>query len=278
MKSVLISLLLAFLFAPIRSQAMEKPDSPFIVAHRGASRDAPENTLPAFHLAWEQEADAIEADFRLTEDGHIVCIHDATTKRTSEKDLVVAKASLAELQALDVGAWHSPAFKGAHIPTITEVFATIPSEKKIFVEIKSGPETVPILIRELAASGLQPEQVRVISFDADVIRELKASAPEYPANWLCSFKRKKSGEISPSLTNVVNTLERIGADGLSSNLSIPKPTLESVQAKGYPWHVWTLNQPEQAKSSLALKAQSITTDLPKVIRTELLKILSENAP
>lgn len=82
---------LLFLLAPLSAE-------PFIVAHRGASHDAPENTLAAFELAWEQGADAIEGDFHLTQDGHIVCLHDKDTKRTAGKKLVVGKSSLEELR------------------------------------------------------------------------------------------------------------------------------------------------------------------------------------
>jgi len=70
---------------------------PLIVAHRGSSFDAPENTLPAFRLAWEQGADAIEGDFLLTKDNKIVCIHDKTTKRFSDQNLVVAESTLEQL-------------------------------------------------------------------------------------------------------------------------------------------------------------------------------------
>ena len=77
-----------------------------IVAHRGASRDAPENTIPAFKLAWEQGADAIEGDFHLTKDGNIVCIHDGNTENVSNTNLVVRESTLAELRKLDVGAHH----------------------------------------------------------------------------------------------------------------------------------------------------------------------------
>ena len=66
-----------------------------LIAHRGASHDAPENTLAAFRLAWEQGADGIEGDFRLSRDGEIICLHDATTRRTAGIDLVVADATLA---------------------------------------------------------------------------------------------------------------------------------------------------------------------------------------
>ena len=83
-----------------------------MVAHRGESYDAPENTLPAFKLAWEQGADAIEGDFILTKDGHIVCIHERTTKRFCDQDLVVAKSTLKQLKALDVGSWKNEKYEG----------------------------------------------------------------------------------------------------------------------------------------------------------------------
>ena len=111
---------------------------PLIVAHRGASFDAPENTLPAFELAWEQGADAIEGDFLLTKDKQIVCIHDHSTKRLADRDLEVKSSTLAELKSLDVGFWKDKKYKNTRIPTLAEVFATIPDGKKIFVEIKCG--------------------------------------------------------------------------------------------------------------------------------------------
>src|SRR5689334_354029 len=114
--------------APVQAQ--------LVVAHRGASHEAPENTLAAFRLAWEQGADAIEGDFYLTRDREIVCIHDDNTKRTSGEDLSVAASTLAQLRRLDVGRWKDPKWKGERIPTLTEVLATIPAGKRIFIEIK----------------------------------------------------------------------------------------------------------------------------------------------
>src|SRR6056300_610029 len=78
---------------------------PLIVAHRGASYDAPENTLPAFELAWKQGADAVEGDFLLTGDGKIVCFHDKDTKRLTGQKMDISKTSFADLQKLDVGKW-----------------------------------------------------------------------------------------------------------------------------------------------------------------------------
>ena len=76
---------------------------PLVVAHRGASRDAPENTLAAFKLAWEQGADAIEGDFLLTKDNKIVCIHDKSTGRLADRKLIVKESTLSQLRELDVG-------------------------------------------------------------------------------------------------------------------------------------------------------------------------------
>jgi glycerophosphoryl diester phosphodiesterase len=90
--------------------------APALIAHRGASQDAPENTIAAFTLAWKQGADGIEGDFQLTHDGEIVCIHDPTTKRTAEQDLKVSEATLKELRQLDVKPWKGHSRKDARIP------------------------------------------------------------------------------------------------------------------------------------------------------------------
>ena len=112
--------------------------NPMIVAHRGSSHEAPENTLAAFKLAWEQGADAVEGDFLLTKDNQIVCFHDKDTKRLTGQKLVVAQTSFANLQKLDVGKWKNEKFRGTRMPLIGDVFATIPQGKKIFVEVKCG--------------------------------------------------------------------------------------------------------------------------------------------
>ena len=136
---------------------------PLIVAHRGSSFDAPENTLPAFELAWKQGADAIEGDFLLTKDNQIVCIHDGSTKRLADRNLAVRGSTLEELRKLDVGSWKHEKFKGTRIPTIAEVFATIPKGRKIFVEVKCGKEIIPYLVKEIGKSKLKTEQVVLIA-------------------------------------------------------------------------------------------------------------------
>lgn len=244
---------------------------PMIVAHRGASRDAPQNTIPAFTLAWEQGADAIEGDFHLTKDGHIVCIHDDNTKEVCNTNIVVNKSTLADLRELDAGAHKGQTFKGTRIPTIAEVFATIPEQKTIYIEVKCGVEIIPVLLDEINKSGLKEEQIVIISFSEKVMQELKIRAPKYRTSWLCSFNKQTTGVITPSVDTVLNTLKLIHADGLSSNTDIPESIIATILKQGYQWHVWTVDDPKTASRMKALGAKSITTNVPKIIRTCLVE-------
>jgi glycerophosphoryl diester phosphodiesterase len=250
------------LFASFFACVLSLAAKPLIVAHRGASQDAPENTLPAFELAWEQGADAIEGDFFLTKDNRIVCIHDKSTERLAGRKLIVKESTLRQLQELDVGIWKGEKFKGTKIPTIAEVFATIPAGKKIFIEIKCGKEIIPPLLAAIKASGLTDEQVTMICFQADVVRTFKAKAPRHKVYWLTNFKRNDDGAWTPSLETVLQTLNSTKADGLDSHHGIPAHAAKRIQKEGFEWHVWTVNDLKTAKRLKELGVQSITTDVP----------------
>ena len=243
-------------------------DSPLIVAHRGASYEAPENTLPAFELAWKQGADAVEGDFLLTGDGKIVCFHDKDTKRLTGKKMEVAKTSFADLQKLDAGKWKDDKFRGTRMPLIRDVFATIPQGKKIFVEVKCGPEIVEPLIKEIEKSGLKDDQVVLICFNQEVIEQFKMMKPQHKAYWLCRIK-KKDGEWMPSINKILSTLKDCQADGLDSYFAIPQDYTKAVMDSGYEWHAWTVNDPQVAKELVRRSISSITTDRPMEIRKAL---------
>lgn len=246
------------------------PANPLIVAHRGASKDAPENTIPAFELAWKQNADAIEGDFHLTSDGHIVCIHNYDTEKYTGQKLVVQATSLEKLRTLDVGSYHNSRFEGAVIPTIAEVFATIPEGGKIYIEVKCGREIVPTLREAIRNSGLKDDQIVVISFQEEVIREIKRQAPQFKACWLSGFKEDASGHLKPSLQTVLHTLKDIRADGFSSSQEgITEALIKGVQAEGYEYHVWTVDDAATARRFLDWGALSITTNVPGVMRSRL---------
>ena len=280
--STLFFLLIALAGLPALSQTAAAPN-PLVIAHRGASAQAPENTLPAFQLAWEQGADGIEADFQLTKDGHIVCFHDKDTKRLAGQQLAVADASLEELRQFDAGSiqpqaaeralrsWKGDQYKGTRIPTIAEVFATVPRGKKIFIEIKCGPEIIDPLLRELASSGLTHEQVIVICFESAVLKSLKERDPKWQTAWLCSFEKRANGKPRIAPAKVIKTLKEINALALmSGGGEVNKDLLDKIRAAGIEHYVWTINDPKLAAAYRTQGADAIITDLPAEMRAALL--------
>jgi len=226
-----------------------------IVAHRGASGVAPENTLASFKLAWQQNTDAIEGDFRLTKDGVIVCIHDEDTERVGDKKLIVVESTLEELKTIDVGRYRDVYFSGEFIPTLDEVITTVPDGKKILIEIKCGMEIVPILMEQLQHSGLTPDQVVIIAFDALVIKACKALAPQYQVNWLNDF------EENSDIEKIIRVLVEIGADGLSSNNESSKELVDAVLELELSYHSgWTIDDVALAKKLFDWGAFSLTTN------------------
>ena len=245
-----------------------------IVAHRGASHDAPENTLAAFRLAWEKNADAIEADFYLSRDGHIVCIHDKTTERTAGVELTVAESSLADLKQLDVGSWKHKRFAGEKIPTLQEVIATIPKGKRIVIELKVGPEIVAPLQRILSESKLKPEQIMVISFKESTIAESKRAMPNIKAHWLTGYDPDDEiGPWTPTAASVIRTVERTNADGFGSHARrgvFNQKFIDTLTDAGVrEFHVWTIDDPADARFYINLGAIGITTNRPAFIRSHL---------
>ncbi|NQT14436.1 MAG: glycerophosphodiester phosphodiesterase, partial [Planctomycetes bacterium] len=178
---------------------IQRADAVEIIAHRGASHSAPENTLSAVNLAWQRGAGAVEFDVWLTHDGRIVALHDETTERTTGKDWNVAEKTFAQLRALDAGSWKDPTWAGEKIPSLAELLATVPDGKRVFIEIKDEARLVPELERVVRASGKRPEQTVVISFDFAAVQAAKKRMPELCVYWIqgTSPKRdKRTGRLS----------------------------------------------------------------------------------
>jgi len=171
--------------------------SPLIVAHRGASLDAPENTLSAFALAWQQGSDAIEVDVRETLDGHIVCIHDKDTMRVAGKFLEVDSTRLDRLRELDVGSYKGAEFAGERIPLLQDALRAVPDEKFIYIDVKADQGVVPSLLAAFITSGFESWQIYVISFDASLLRAVKDAAPQYSTLLLQHCARRRQGRSSP---------------------------------------------------------------------------------
>ena len=246
----------------------------FIIGHRGASHDAPENTLAAFRLAWERGADGIEGDFYLSCDGRVVCIHDEDTERTAGVKHVVADTTFDQLRTLEVGAWKDEKWRGEKIPSLEEVLETVPANGKMFIELKTGPEIVDPMAKILAASSVQPKQIIVISFNADTIEACEKQLPHLRTHWLTSYDQdEKNGQWKPPVKKVADTVRRIGADGLGSKAElevVDGAFIEQYRKMGRDeFHVWVVNDLEIARRYQQLGAWSITTDRPGWLHKKL---------
>jgi glycerophosphoryl diester phosphodiesterase len=244
--------------------------TPLIVAHRGASSDAPENTLRAFRLGWEQGADAIEADFHLTRDGQIACMHDGTTGRTGNADLKIGDCTLEELRKLDVGVHRGAQFAGERIPTLAEVLATVPKGGRVFLELKSGPAIAAAVRAELQNLQFPLEQVMVISFDSAVLAEAKRQMPQVKTSWLCGFHGLRGG-WTPTIEEILKVLHECRVDGLDANAHecVDRTFVRKLREAGKGFHAWTVDLPATAKRFAELGVDSITTNCPAAIRASL---------
>jgi len=253
-------------FLAARSPAVE------IIGHRGASHDAPENTLASVNLAWKQQADAAEIDIYLTSDGRIVAIHDDTTKRTAGLDKRVDAQTLAELKTLDAGRWKNERYAGERIPTLEEVLATIPDGKRLFIEVKCGPEIIPKLKQTLKEAGKKPEQTAIISFSVDVVREAKRALPDLQVYLVAGFKQDKNTKAwMPAVEELIDKARDAGVDGLDlNNVPILDAAMAAkVKQAGLGLYVWTVNEPADARRLRTAGVDGITTDRPGFLRDAL---------
>jgi glycerophosphoryl diester phosphodiesterase len=245
---------------------------PLLIAHRGASREAPENTLAAFRLAWQEGADGIEADFRLTRDGRIVCLHDDTGKRTAGVDLAVAESSLEELRRLDIGAWKGAHWRGERIPSLEEVLSELPAGKMFMIELKSGPEIIEPLRRVLSADGVPVEKLRLLSFDARLVAGLKEQLPGIRTCLNVDYRYSlRTRAWSPSRAEIRAILEQSGADGISSRAHAMVDTqfVAELHRNDKEIHVWTLDSAGDADHYRSLGVDSIMTNRPGWLRGRL---------
>lgn len=245
-----------------------------IIGHRGASYEAPENTLASFDLAWEQAADGVEGDFHVTRDGCIVCIHDRDTHRTGGRHLVVAESQLSELQQLEYGSWKGAPFAGQPIPRLANIVDNMPRDKWLVMELKTGPEIVTPLRQELSELPISNQRLLVIAFDQKTIAECKRQMPEVAAHWLTDYKWEAgTGQWSPTIDEVVHTIRDCRADGLGSENRTEVVTpkfIELLRRAGInQFHVWTVDDALQARYYQGLGAWGITTNRPAFIRRAL---------
>src|SRR5699024_6228628 len=232
-----------------------------IIAHRGDSHAKPENTMAAVHSAWQKEANAVEIDVYLTTDKKIVAIHDKTTKRTGDKNLSVTKSSAQELRTVDVGYFKGEEFAGEKIPFLKEIVDSVPSNKRLFIEIKDSDRIVPYVKDIIEQSG-KKEQMVIISFSLDVVKASKKQMPDIPVYWLRSVRRDaETGKYQTINTALLDTVREYGLDGLDVHFQGVTPELVKASHKaGYGLYVWTVDGKEELERMRELGVDGVTTN------------------
>ena len=154
-----------------------------IIAHRGASQNAPENTIAAIEEAVNQNADYLEIDVHLSKDGDIIVIHDSSVNRTTDGSGKVNALTTKEIKKLDAGSWFSNEFKGEKIPTLNEVFKEASSQIKIIIEFKYGNDKYPQIeekaIKLIKEFNLE-DRIILKAFDTKILDRFETLAPDIP--------------------------------------------------------------------------------------------------
>lgn len=229
-----------------------------ITAHRGASSDAPENTIPAIELAIENGADFVEIDVRLTADGEVVLMHDATTTRTTDASMTVSESTYEELLTLDAGGWFSEEYAGTRIPTLEEV-----------MDVCEGRIMMNIELKAVDTSGELEEKVAQIITERDM--EDQCVVTSFKQNSLIAIKRYNPDILTGYIYNFgySNTINYEAMDILSIDARyLSHSILTGAHEKGITVYVWTVNSEREMRRVLAIGADNIITDnIPLARRT-----------
>jgi len=230
-----------------------------VIAHRGASLRAPENTMAAFRLALEQGADGVELDVQMTRDGELVVIHDETLDRTSSGSGYLFQRNYAEIKGIDAGGWFSPEFAGESIPRLSDVLDLMQgSHRTLNIELKTGMVIYDGIEQQLVSllSRYRGIDVIISSFNHYSLRTLKSLAPELPIGALYM-----EGLVEPWLY-----AERLNAYSLHPlYINIIPELLTGCRNAGIALFPWTVDKPEDMKRMLLAKVDAVITNDPMTL-------------
>lgn len=253
-----------------------------IIAHRGASIEAPENTLASVELAWQIGSDTVEIDVQRSRDGHLAVIHDATLERTAGIDSKVRDLDMSELCSIDVGSWKGDEWRDETIAELSQILATIPTGRRLFVELKGGDETathsaiVSALQRDLANEDCSPTSVVLISFYPALLRTVKQSLPDFDAFLVVQQTPDTSkaddrvsdiAQWKPSIDEIIDVALSSGFDGvdLQNTAAITSDSIAAIHQANLASCVWTVNSVDDARRLAESGMSSLTTDNPRTM-------------
>jgi len=231
----------------------DAPRACLVIAHRGASSSAPENTLAAFDLALEMGARHLELDVELTRDGHVVVIHDDTVDRTTDGSGPVTAQTLDALRRLDAGRWFGAAFAGERIPTYEDVLVRYQGRAHLHTEIKGrAPELSRRTVDLIRRHGMESD-VTLTSFRRVRLEEVRAHAPELPTGWLVP-------DVSET---TMAEARRLGLVQLCPRgPSVTRELVQRLHAEGFVVRAWGVGTEELMRQIVEAGADGMTVNFP----------------
>ncbi|MFH1928117.1 MAG: glycerophosphodiester phosphodiesterase family protein [Chloroflexota bacterium] len=229
-----------------------------ILAHRGASGYAPENTFAAFDKALELGADMIETDVRQTRDGHLVLFHDSSMERTTNGQGLVADLTLAELKGLDAGSWFRAEFAGQRIPTVEEFLAVYGKRILVCFEIKS-PGVEERLLDLVKRYGVL-DGLCFTSFHPESLGRIKELAPEARIGLLTT-------DFNEELIDEVVTLGAVQICPPAAKLS--RQLVALAHERRLEVRVWGAESDDLVERAIVMGADGVTTNWPDKIAEKL---------
>jgi len=233
-----------------------------IIAHRGYSFKAPENSISAFKEAFKVSSDGIELDIHLTKDDKIVVMHDERTKTTSNGDLLIKDTELSELKKLDIGSWKGEQWKEEIISELSEVFNIVPKQTEIVIEIKSNIEIIPMLVKYVNESKKIEDEITFISFN-DSIYKIKETFPNIKALPLY-------GEYD-NIEEIIEKTKANNCDGLDLNWEhLTSDIVRKIKNADLQLYVWTVDDINIARKMKLMGVDALTTNNPELMINELI--------
>jgi glycerophosphoryl diester phosphodiesterase len=231
-----------------------------VIAHRGASSYAPENTVAAFDLALEIGVSHIELDVHFTSDDHLVVIHDDTVDRTTNGRGPVTSHTLAALTALDAGSWFGGKFVGARIPTFADVLERYRGRAHIHTEIKGRSAHLAERTVDLVRRHGMVDHVTITSFQRASLAETRAYAPELPTGWLV-------GEVTDA---IVADARAMGLTQLCPRANtITAGLVDRLHREGFVVRAWGVATEELMRQVVEAGADGMTVNFPDLLLTYL---------
>jgi glycerophosphoryl diester phosphodiesterase len=253
-----IGLLASVAFSAFAVHTARLEDAVLVVAHRGASKAAPENTMAAFRQAIEDGADWIELDVQETADGEVVVFHDSDFMRAAGVSTKIWDATMADLGSIDIGSWFSPAFANERVPTLAAVLDACNGKVGVVIELKyyGHDQQLEERVAKLVDARGMAGHVAVMSLELDQVRRMKTLRPDWKVGLLMSVS--------------AGSLQSSGADFLAVNAAFAdRRFVRSAHRRGTKVFVWTVNDASTMSAMMGRGVDGLITDRPALAKAVL---------